>query len=110
MAKLALQAEGHELELLAAVEGEGEEEAGPGGEGAPAKHAISSEPTMMSQEARNLFLNGDKDSGLAAWKVRPGPGGGGERIPDGVGRLGRRHEWAPRLHSLGPAQACGLPG
>lgn len=70
MAKLALQAEGHELELLAAVEGEGEEEAGPGGEGAPAKHAISSEPTMMSQEARNLFLNGDKDSGLAAWKSR----------------------------------------
>lgn len=71
MAKLALQAEGHELELLAAVEGEGEEEEG-GPEGAPAKHAISSEPTMMSQEARNLFLNGDKDSGLAAWKVRPG--------------------------------------
>lgn len=35
-----------------------------------AKAAVSSEPTMMSQEARNLFLNGDKDSGLAAWKVR----------------------------------------
>ncbi|KAL4438007.1 hypothetical protein ABPG77_004228 [Micractinium sp. CCAP 211/92] len=69
MAKLALQAEGHELELLAAVEGEGEEEEG-GAEGAPAKHAISTEPTMMSQEARNMFLNGDKDSGLAAWKSR----------------------------------------
>ncbi|KAL4425618.1 hypothetical protein ABPG75_009634 [Micractinium tetrahymenae] len=67
MAKLALQAEGHELELLAAVEGEGEAE---DKEGAPAMAAISSEPTMMSQEARNLFLNGDKDSGLAAWKSR----------------------------------------
>lgn len=33
MAKLALQAEGHELELLAAVEGEGEEEEGEDGEG-----------------------------------------------------------------------------
>lgn len=32
MAKLALQAEGHELELLAAVEGEGEEEGGEEGE------------------------------------------------------------------------------
>ncbi|PSC67084.1 5 -3 exoribonuclease 1, partial [Micractinium conductrix] len=67
MAKLALQAEGDELELLAAVEGEGEED---GEEGALPKHAITSEPTMMSQEARNLFLNGDKDSGLAAWKRR----------------------------------------
>lgn len=69
MAKLALQAEGHELELLAAVEGEEEEEEGGADGAAPAKQAISSEPTMMSQEARNLFLNGDKDSGLAAWKV-----------------------------------------
>ena len=66
MAKLALQAEGHELELMAAVEGlEGEE----GWEPVAGKQAISSEPTMMSQEARNLFLNGDKQSGLAAWKV-----------------------------------------
>ena len=72
MAKMALQAEGHELELLAAVAGlEGEE-----GEWQPvaAKQAISSEPTMMSQEARNLFLNGDKQSGLAAWKVGAGRG------------------------------------
>lgn len=37
--------------------------------GGKAKAAVSAEPTMMSQEARNLFLNGDKDSGLAAWKV-----------------------------------------
>lgn len=33
MAKLALQAEGHELELLAAVEGEGEQEEDEEGEG-----------------------------------------------------------------------------
>ena len=66
MATLALRAEGKELELLAAVEGE----LVPGDDGAPAQHAVSSEPTMMSQEARNLFLNGDKNSGLAAWKVR----------------------------------------
>lgn len=31
---------------------------------------IISEPTMMGQHARNMFLNGDKQSGLAAWKVR----------------------------------------
>lgn len=35
MAKLALQAEGHELELLAAVEGEGEEEEEEGEDGEP---------------------------------------------------------------------------
>jgi hypothetical protein len=68
MAKLALQQEGHELELLAAVEGE-DEDAGDG-EATAAAPAISAEPTMMSQEARNLFLNGDKDQGLEAWKVR----------------------------------------
>lgn len=69
MAKLALRAEGHELELLAAVEGEEEEEEGAAAEGLP-QAAVSVEPTMMSQEARTLFLSGDKDSGLAAWKVR----------------------------------------
>ena len=91
MAKLALQAEGMELQLLAAVEGEGEEEedgdggadgAQGGGAGeAAARPAVSSEPTMMSQEARSLFLNGDKDSGLAAWKVglRVAAGGAGQR-------------------------------
>lgn len=31
---------------------------------------IISEPTMMGQHARNMFLNGDKQTGLAAWKVR----------------------------------------
>jgi hypothetical protein len=72
MAKLALQAEGHELELLAAVEGEGEEEEGAG----PATQAVSSEPTMMSREARDMFLNGDKGSALAAWKVGVGGRGG----------------------------------
>lgn len=63
MARLALQAEGHELELLAVVEGEVEE-------GAEGVQAISAAPTMMSAEARALFLQGDKSSGLAAWKVR----------------------------------------
>ena len=72
MAKLALRAEGHELELLAAVEGFVGEA---GWEPVAAKLAISSEPTMMSQEARNLFLNGDKQSGLAAWKVGGAVGG-----------------------------------
>ncbi|KAI3438723.1 hypothetical protein D9Q98_001143 [Chlorella vulgaris] len=63
MARLALQAEGHELELLAVVEGEVEE-------GAEGVQAISAAPTMMSAEARALFLQGDKSSGLAAWKSR----------------------------------------
>lgn len=57
---------GHELELLAVVEGEAlEEEEGVGGSA-----TISQEPTMMSKEARNMFLMGDKQAGLAAWKKR----------------------------------------
>lgn len=62
-----------ELELLAEVEGLEEDES-------PAVDHIISEPTMMGQHARNMFLNGDKQSGLASWKVRgAGPGGGARR-------------------------------
>lgn len=72
MARMALQAEGHEMELLALQEGEevveeidGELVAVP-----PAAPAAAEGPTMMSQEARNMFLNGDKNAGLAAWRNR----------------------------------------
>lgn len=64
LAAMALKQEGHELELLAAVESEGDEEA------IPLVPEIISAPTMMSREARAMFLNGDKESGLAAWKAR----------------------------------------
>jgi 5'-3' exoribonuclease 1 len=60
---------GHELELLAVVEGEGE------GEGLDLEPRPLAQmgPTMMSEEARALFLNnslGDKTAALAAWKKR----------------------------------------
>lgn len=65
MAKLALQSAGHELELLAVEEGD----AIVADEGVvvPAEPAG---PTMMSREARDMFLNGDKFAGLAAWRER----------------------------------------
>ena len=191
MAKLALQAEGDELELLAAVEGEGEEDGegegrcgwaastpaqrgdmeGPcnktgggrackapaGGvcihccfhrdsrahrtylylgmpaaaaspaplfhnqsrvvfaraEGALPKHAITSEPTMMSQEARNLFLNGDKDSGLAAWKVRTWCQGRRACACVRTRAVLSRAPWGPTAHPpsppLAPAPHAALP-
>ena len=56
-----LQAEGHELELLAVVEDEVEE---------PEKKAVQQEPTMMSKEARKFFEQGDREKGLLAWKER----------------------------------------
>lgn len=63
LAQLELAKEpGHELELLAAVEGEEEMP--------PLDSIHDSEPTMMSREARSLFASGDKYSGLAAWKER----------------------------------------
>jgi len=55
---------GHELELLAVVEGEALEEE------RVSATTVSQEPTMMSKEARNMFLMGDKQAGLAAWKKR----------------------------------------
>jgi len=63
MARLALEKEGHELELLAAVEGEVD----PADPAAPAEPAG---PTMMSKAARALFLDGDKAAGLVAWRNR----------------------------------------
>ncbi|GAB4816899.1 hypothetical protein N2152v2_003945 [Parachlorella kessleri] len=54
-----------ELELLAAVEGLGSEEEE--GEGV-APDPVISEPTMMGQQARSMFLNGDKQGALASWK------------------------------------------
>eukprot|EP00887_Chlorella_sp_A99_P000906 scaffold5.g906.t1 len=64
-ARAQLQEQGHELELLAAVEGEeGEEE----GEAPPPPPEVISEPTMMGRQARSLFLNGDRQQGLTAWK------------------------------------------
>ena len=35
--------------------------------------AAKNEPTMMSKEARNLFLNGEGEAALEAWKVRRPP-------------------------------------
>lgn len=46
------------LELLAEVEGE---------EAAPAAPA---EPTMMSREARQMFLDGEGDEALRVWRKR----------------------------------------
>lgn len=68
MAGLMLTEGKGELELLAAVEGL-DEDAEEGEGAAPAAPEHFSEPTMMGQAARNMFLNGDKQSGLAAWKV-----------------------------------------
>jgi len=72
MAKMTLQAEGHEMELLALQEGEDvvEEVDGKLVAVPPAAPAPAEGPTMMSQEARDMFLNGDKDAGLAAWRNR----------------------------------------
>jgi 5'-3' exoribonuclease 1 len=85
MAKLALQTEGHEMELLALQEGEeiieeidGEFIAVSAAGAVPvadpsaivAAEKAPEGPTMMSQEARDMFLNGDKDAGLAAWRNR----------------------------------------
>jgi len=61
-----LQQEGHELELLAAVEGSESEAEGAGTE----EKAVQQEPTMMSKEARQFFEMGDRDQGLVAWKER----------------------------------------
>lgn len=55
-----LEAEGHELELLALTEGELEEE----------EPKPQAEPTMMSKEARRFFESGDKEQGLFAWRER----------------------------------------
>lgn len=63
-----LQAEGHELELLAAVEGS-ESEAETAARTA-AEKPIQQEPTMMSKDARRFFEMGDRQQGLAAWKER----------------------------------------
>ncbi len=32
---------------------------------------VAAAPTMMSKEARQLFLSNDPDAGLRAWKVSP---------------------------------------
>lgn len=61
-----LHEEGHELELLAVVEGS-ESEAD---EKRAGKKAAQQEPTMMSREARRFFEMGDRQQGLAAWKER----------------------------------------
>ncbi len=63
-----LQAEGHELELLAVVEGS-ESEAEIAAQTSAEKPA-QQEPTMMSKEARRFFEMGDRQQGLAAWKER----------------------------------------
>ena len=65
MAKLALQSAGHELELLAVEEGDAVIAAE-----AVVVPAEPAGPTMMSREAREMFLNGDKLAGLAAWRAR----------------------------------------
>lgn len=51
-----------------------------------AEAAAAAGPTMMSKEARDLFLNGGGASALQAWKVCVGGGGRGGRL--GVGRQG----------------------
>lgn len=58
-----LEKEGHELELLAATEGELEPFV-------EVKKKSQMEPTMMSQEARAFFQQGDRQQGLYAWKER----------------------------------------
>lgn len=70
LAAMTLTREGHELELLAAVEGEVPLEVAAGMAPAEAAPALVAAPTMMSKEARALFLDGDKVSGLAAWRQR----------------------------------------
>ena len=58
---LSKEAGAHDLEVMAALEGEaleGEEE------------EKKQEPTMMSAEARALFESGDAEAGLAAWTER----------------------------------------
>lgn len=67
MAAMGLNKEGNELELLAVVEDEIELEATPDGE--IQEKEVEKGPTMMSKEARDLFLNGDKNEALASWKV-----------------------------------------
>lgn len=57
-----LEAEGHELELLAVVEEENQQK--------EEKVIIQQEPTMMSKEARKFFEQGDREQGLLAWKER----------------------------------------
>ncbi len=50
-----------ELEILAVAEGEAEP---------PNIATAAAEPTMMSKEARAMFLEGDAAAGLAAWRRR----------------------------------------
>ena len=69
MAKLALRQGGHELELLALEEGDAELTE-VDGEVLAAPVVVPAVPTMMSREARDMFLSGDKVSGLAAWRSR----------------------------------------
>jgi 5'-3' exoribonuclease 1 len=56
---LSKEAGAHDLEVMAALEGEGEDD-----------EARKQEPTMMSAEARALFESGDAEAGLAAWTER----------------------------------------
>ena len=58
-----LQEEGHEMELMAAVEDDDTPEP-------EAQPITQMEPTMMSKEARKFFEMGDKEKGLEAWKER----------------------------------------
>lgn len=61
MAGLLLTEGKGDLELLGEVEGLEDDD--------PPSDPVISEPTMMGQQARNMFLNGNKQSGLASWKV-----------------------------------------
>ena len=58
---LSKEAGAHDLEVMAALEGE---------EDADGEAKERQEPTMMSAEARALFESGDAEAGLAAWTER----------------------------------------